>query len=468
MNSILQSGGNVYSFCTAGLKISGVSPIVARALFHFDNESITSVTATNTGPHTLAFLGTADGVIKKVMLSGSAPGEYEQIQVDQGQRILPDTTMSPKQDFLYVLSRRKITKLRVEHCAIHTNCSSCLESRDPFCGWCSLEKRCTVRNACQKDTSASRWLSLGSGQQCIDFEMVMPDQIPINQKATVQLVIRTLPELPHGAKYRCVFGDAQPIDAAVLEHGLSCIAPPPNARPTIPAGQDHILVPLAVRSSETNKDFVSRSFAFFDCSRHDTCRQCVLAAWPCNWCIYDNKCVHNATGCRNTGSVITTNTSCPHFRPPARPILLPNKVPKEIKLEIRNLPRPQSAHTGFLCIVTIEGAHMSLPARVEANKYIVCERTPYTYEAHTNEYEARVDVNWNRNHYIDSVPITLYKCDVLGSHREHADCSLCVTREPRFQCTWCDSACRYNETCQYGLAGECPRPRIDMVCVHMD
>lgn len=83
----------------------------------------------------------------------------------------------------------QITKLRVEHCGKYTNCSSCLESRDPFCGWCSLEKRCTVRSACQKDTSASRWLSLGTGQQCIDFEMVLPDKIPINQMGIVSFFI---------------------------------------------------------------------------------------------------------------------------------------------------------------------------------------------------------------------------------------------------------------------------------------
>ena len=31
--------------------------------------------------------------------------------------------------------------MRVEHCASYANCSSCLEARDPYCGWCSLEKR---------------------------------------------------------------------------------------------------------------------------------------------------------------------------------------------------------------------------------------------------------------------------------------------------------------------------------------
>lgn len=77
----------------------------------------------------------------------------------------------------------------------------------------------------------------------------------------MQLIIRTLPE-PFNAKYRCVFGNSTPIDAEILEHGLACATPPIDQRPTIANNKDHVLVPLSVRSSETNKDFVSRSFAF--------------------------------------------------------------------------------------------------------------------------------------------------------------------------------------------------------------
>lgn len=206
----------------------------------------------------------------------------------------------------YIFSSNiQITKLRIEHCSIYNNCSSCLESRDPFCGWCSLEKRCTIRNACHKDTSASRWLSLGTGQQCIDFEMIVPNKIPINQMTSVHLIIRTLPELPINAKYKCVFGNSTPIDANVIDNGLSCQTPAINNRPIIPLENDHVSVPLSVRSSETNKDFVSRSFSFFDCSRHDTCRQCVQSEWSCNWCLYDNRCIHNSTTCRNTANVVS-------------------------------------------------------------------------------------------------------------------------------------------------------------------
>lgn len=189
----------------------------------------------------------------------------------------------------------------MEHCSSYPNCSACLESKDPYCGWCSLEKKCTVRSACQKASHNSpRWLSLGKGQRCIDFEQVVPDRIPVSQMTTVSLTIRTLPELPYGAKYKCVFGATNPIDAMVTDFGLSCPTPAVTSRPKIPPQQDHVLVPLSVRSSETNKDFVSRNFAYYDCSRHGTCMDCVKSQWACNWCVYENKCTYDTTTCQRT------------------------------------------------------------------------------------------------------------------------------------------------------------------------
>lgn len=161
-----------------------------------------------------------------------------------------------------------------------------------------------MRGACQKASHSSpRWLSLGTGQQCIDFEQVLPDRIPINQMTTVQLSIRTLPELPTGANYKCVFGNAEPIDALMTGFGLSCPTPPVIGRPGIPETTDHVLVPLSVRSSETNKDFVSRNFAYYDCSRHTMCSECVTSQWACSWCVYENKCTHNTSCCQ--GNVIS-------------------------------------------------------------------------------------------------------------------------------------------------------------------
>lgn len=65
---------------------------------------------------------------------------------------------------------------------------------------------------------------------------------------------------------------------------------------------------------------------------------------------------------------------CPQFKKRNDVILLPNNVLKEIIFEVLNLPSPSSVHTGFQCIIVIEGATMLVPARVDG-KNIVCDKT---------------------------------------------------------------------------------------------
>ncbi|XP_065351810.1 plexin-B isoform X4 [Cloeon dipterum] len=473
-NENVQSAGNIGNFCDVGLKISGTHPIVNRAVIEFDGTYLTSVTTATVGTHSVAFLGTKNGRLKKVFLvDKDVAHEYEEIILDPGNAILPDTSLDRSGDFLYVLTTSKILKVKVEDCTNYSNCSSCMEARDPYCGWCSLEKRCTVRGECQKaDHSSPRWLTFGSVQQCIDFEQVLPDRIPINQMTDVQLKIRTLPTLHSGAKYRCVFGEADPIDADVLPNGLKCRSPPLHKRPKIPEEEDHVLVLLSVRSSETNKDFVSRNFAYYDCSRHTTCRECVTSKWACNWCVYENKCTHNTTSCQravvsgeNNPTQLASQgaKSCPRFVNLDDSILLPNNVQNEIRLQVDNLPYIQAEHSGFQCIITIEGAKMKVPTKVEQGGIVYCEKTTYSYEANTGEYQASLTLVWNNNHFVDTTNITLYKCEILGSHKEHPDCSLCVTRNAKYECSWCGNKCSYSKSCQQTPANKCPKPRIDVV-----
>lgn len=58
--------GNILSFCEVGLKISGPSPIVGQASLRLTDTLVTSIQGTSTASHTVAFLGTNDGKIKKV------------------------------------------------------------------------------------------------------------------------------------------------------------------------------------------------------------------------------------------------------------------------------------------------------------------------------------------------------------------------------------------------------------------
>ena len=348
--------GNILNFCNEAVKLNGSVPIWAQPSLVYQNTTLTAVTATANGQHTVAFIGTYDGAVKKVLISSSKRAdEFEEVILDRGHPILGDIYLDHEQTPKYVIaaSPYKIAKIMIERCIQHNKCEKCLETRNPYCGWCSLEKRCTVKSECNNATnwglseriiSSPRWLSLET-TQCIDFQAIKPEFMPYNTVSTVELLIYQLPQLPYGANYLCVFGNSSPIPARVSRNGLSCMAPSVVSRPPIPAGKDHVSVNLAVRSSETDTDFIHRSFSFYDCTVHKTCKSCVTSSWACNWCMHENLCTHNTSSCARRvivgenspqNSLIKGRQHCPSFTIDNE-ILIPNGARREITIEVRNL-----------------------------------------------------------------------------------------------------------------------------------
>ncbi|UYV78867.1 plexB [Cordylochernes scorpioides] len=462
-------GGNVISFCKETLMLNGSLPATAPTALTYDNVTLTAALATTTDRHTVLFAGTSRGRIKKILLNGLEQAEeFEEVVLDDDS-VLPDLQLDPSQRFLYVPTARNVKKVQLEHCGHYSSCSLCLQARNPYCGWCSLEKKCTVKWACQNATSlheaSSRWLSLNT-QQCIDFQDIRPQRLPVTDQALVELEIHQLPQLPYGAHYLCVFGHTEPVQAQVTPRGLACTTPELSARPPIPRGQDHVIVDLAVRSSETNTDFLNHNFAFFDCSLHLTCASCVTSNWACSWCPHENVCTHNSSICRRnviTGernheeSLIKGRQYCPSFSL-HEAILLPHGVKKEIAIEVKNLP---SSVDNFKCIVEIEGAKEEVLASIQQNR-IVCAETVYRYQEEVGEIQGSLTVVWNEDTYIDRTNVTLYKCNLAGSSGP-ADCSLCRTRDLRFSCRWCGGTCLYGENCIDPMVPSCPPPRIDWI-----
>ncbi|XP_076331482.1 plexin-B-like isoform X1 [Tachypleus tridentatus] len=465
-------GGNIFSFCTETLKLNGTVPISSTAVAIFPNVTLTAVTSATTAKHTVAFVGTDTGYLKKILINnGEDADEFEEVAVDPGNPVIADLHLDTIEQFVYVASPYKLTKARIEQCQQYNSCELCLKARNPYCGWCSLEKRCTVTSACQNATSgfsdsSPRWLSLNT-QQCIDVQAVKPEQLPVTSMIMVELVINQLPNLPFGAHYLCVFGNSATIRAQVTGTGLACMTPRIEDRPSILPDKDHVTVDLAVRSSETNTDFLHKPFAFYDCSVHETCSSCVTSSWACSWCLHENRCMHNSSFCLRTiitgenspqNSLIKGRRYCPSFAM-REEILLPNGVRKEISLDGKNLP---SLLDNFQCVVEIEGAKERVLARVYGNK-ITCAETVYTYETEIGQLNATLTVFWHGDSYIDQTTVTLYKCHLLGSHGGQADCSLCLTRHPKFRCAWCGDQCSYSNSCLETPALTCPPPRIDWI-----
>ncbi|XP_022245712.1 plexin-B-like [Limulus polyphemus] len=81
-------GGNIFSFCTETLKLNGTVPITVTAAATFRNVTFTSVTTSTTSQHTVAFIGTETGYLKKVLINSgddaSINAEYLKVLINSG------------------------------------------------------------------------------------------------------------------------------------------------------------------------------------------------------------------------------------------------------------------------------------------------------------------------------------------------------------------------------------------------
>ncbi len=76
----------------------------------------------------------------------------------------------------------QMSKVKVHECGKHEKCTRCLGAKDPFCGWCSLENKCSVEGQCE-DSGRAHWLPY-RGTECTTIKEVIPDKIQVEQHET--------------------------------------------------------------------------------------------------------------------------------------------------------------------------------------------------------------------------------------------------------------------------------------------
>uniref|UniRef100_A0A8C2BG81 Plexin b2b n=1 Tax=Cyprinus carpio TaxID=7962 RepID=A0A8C2BG81_CYPCA len=79
----------------------------------------------------------------------------------------------------HLLDLRKrmiITKVPVQACHLKSDCQSCVAQRDPYCGWCVLEGRCTRRSECSRAEEKNGWL-WSPNQQCVKIVSFHPPNL---------------------------------------------------------------------------------------------------------------------------------------------------------------------------------------------------------------------------------------------------------------------------------------------------
>ena len=203
INTKLTQIGEDFCGLDVNTPLGGELPVVQEPVLTFDSH-LTAITATSTGDFTVAFIGTGDGYLKKVVVEGANSGvEYANIPIRPGHAVRPDVLFDLKREHVYAMTDKKLSKVRVQDCSIYTSCGECLGSKDPYCGWCSLENKCSLRGDC-RDAALDPlyWISYKSGQ-CTTITSVQPNELQRTTARTLTLVIDNLPTLE--GQFLCVF-----------------------------------------------------------------------------------------------------------------------------------------------------------------------------------------------------------------------------------------------------------------------
>ncbi|XP_071501536.1 plexin-A4-like [Diadema antillarum] len=238
---------------------------------------------------------------------------------------------------------------------------------------------------------------------------------------------------------------------------------------------------LAIKSTETGVLFATRDLFFFDCSRIVSCSSCVTRPWPCDWCIYENKCTPNSSTCSGDSAVLGTNSHlvsgnrgqeyCPQLLGVREEILLPVGVNTAYTLVAKHLPTDQGKVSFYECVIEVEGAEQSVRATHFNESRVSCDGA-YAYNEELLLKNVSVSVRWNGNKNIDDLTgtqLTLYKCSV-----NNESCGRCLSPEvtpARLGCGWCghdcnvagSDVCNANEFLNQNMYLQCNGPVITSI-----
>uniref|UniRef100_A0AAR2IVF5 Sema domain-containing protein n=1 Tax=Pygocentrus nattereri TaxID=42514 RepID=A0AAR2IVF5_PYGNA len=419
INSPLQIDDN---FCGQDFNqpLGGTTTIEGIPLFLDKEDGITSVAAYDYRGHTVTFVGTHSGRVKKV--GGSGPALlYENVAMSEGNSILRDMLFSPDHQYIYTLTDKEVSRLPVESCEQYSSCNECLGSGDPHCGWCVLHNLCTRKDRCERADEPQRFAS--RMEQCVRLT-VHPNNISVTMS---EVQAQNVPSLSAGVN--CSFEDYTETEGHIIGGRIYCLSP-----------TTHEIAHITRNQGETRDKSCLSVYLY-------RCLSCVNGSFPCHWCKYRHICTHNVNDCSFHEGRVNISEECPQILPSTQ-IYIPVGVMKPVTLLARNLPQPQSGQRNYECIFHIQGKEYSVTALRFNSTSIQCQKTLYDYEgSDISDLPVDLSVVWNGDFVIDNphkIKAHLYKCYALRD-----SCGMCLKADSHFDCGWCvqEKKCSLKQEC---------------------
>ncbi|XP_013931200.1 PREDICTED: plexin-D1 [Thamnophis sirtalis] len=389
----------------------------------------------------------------------------ESIMVAYSEPVHPIMQFDPSDSsYLYLMTSHQIARVKVAACDQYTKCTDCLAAADAYCGWCTLETRCSLQHECAHSEESYFWISANEGVQQCPSMTTMPSEINIENE-NEGMIIQINGNIPNmnGMEIACNYGNNIQTTAKIHPQShnqvIYCSFLPRESYPAFPLNQDHVIIQTAVQVN--GKNIVWANFTIYDCKRtgniypKTACISCLSAKWKCYWCPRRSSCVSNVTECENSVQ-ITNSTDCPQIVPVSLAPVSTGTL-QEITITLRN--------AAFIKEMPLECHFETESDRIFEAQWLNASAVQCTNVLlHTFQkrhlFLVNLQLKGRPEKFIDSpqmMTVEIYNC-AIGS----ADCSQCLGREDLgHQCIWSEitSNCRLNTEASQ-IPAMCPPPEI--------
>ncbi|XP_035769246.1 plexin A3 [Neolamprologus brichardi] len=439
--------------------LGGLRVIEGQPLYEDRTEGMGAVAAYTYGEHTVVFVGTRSGQLKKIRVDGIPPPAenallYETVTVVEGKPILRDMVFSPDHQYIYLLSDRQVNtpaELLHDQSEKRSRDSSPFDTRGRmgvYMCFVDLERAFdrvlqgvlwgvlqeygvsgpllrAIRSLYERCKSLVRIAGNKSDSFCCGSVVLLPSSGDGLQLALERFSV-TRPYIDH-------------YELSIKKDVVMLLI----------SGAKRV-VQLSLRSTETGHQFITTNLIYYNCSVLNSCTSCVSSEFPCHWCKYRHICTNNLQDCSFQEGRVSNMEGCPQIIPTSD-ILVPAGMVRPITLRARNLPQPQSGQKNYECVFNIQGKVQRIPAVRFNSSCIQCQNTSYWYEGdEAGDLPVDFSIVWDGDFFIDkpaSMKALLYKCEA-----QRSSCGQCLKAPTAFECGWC------TESRKCLLRQHCPSP----------
>ncbi|XP_034028621.1 plexin-D1 [Thalassophryne amazonica] len=434
-----------------------------RAVPLFEYPGLSSVCVDNMHNHTVVFLGTSNGRLRKLtLLPNMTLASQWTLKLPSSEPVHHIMTFDPNdRNFLYLMTSHHLLRVKVAECDQWRTCKNCLGAVDAHCGWCTLENRCTMQEECAHGLFARSWISVSEGpQQCPSMTLTPPEiSITADIKYLGILINGSVPD-PAGSRVECEYRPGVSTAATVhLDSGpaqiQTCPLLPWEDYQSIPVGKDHLTVEVEIKVNGTS--VVSGSFIIYDCERTGAinpktpCESCLSTRWKCYWDQQNHQCVSSKDDTKH--NLLENAASCPSLVdtevPPS-----PSGMTQDFTISLVNVQEGEELECDF-------GTEQRYETTWLNSSTIKCSAVTLYTTQRSQIYQLSLKRRGYADKFVDSpdpMTVEVYNCGV-GSW----DCSQCWGRDDQGHlCGWCENSCKLRDDCQ-PIRDQCPAPEIHKI-----